>query len=75
MKHSFVEDKSVDVEELDEVTLVEVCKFCDVQKWHWLHVAPGVIKPQQYMLLKGLQYWNPDEECTNPYNLQQLNLF
>lgn len=72
MKHQFVDDKSIDLSDMDGILNVEVCKFCDVRRWTWLDVKPGKLTKYQYMFNKDTQYWNPEEECKNPYKLQEL---
>lgn len=78
MKHVFVEDDSIDISTLEHITKVEACIYCDTEIWHWVSVMPGKIKHNRYMLYHGTQYWDPNEECPNPYNMKevkQLKLF
>lgn len=72
MKHEFIEDTDIDISDFDDITKVEVCKYCDVQMWHWIRVSPGKVEHFKYMLLKGTQYFNLNEECKDPYNLRKL---
>jgi hypothetical protein len=75
--HEWIEDVGVNISQYDDVNRVDVCKFCDCQKWSWFQVLPGKIKPQQYMLKKvkegALQYWDPEEKCPDTYKLQKLS--
>lgn len=75
MQHEFVENKNIDTSKFDNITKVEVCKYCDVQRWTWIGIKYKKIKEFQYMLNKDTQYWNPNEECSDKYKLRQLKLF
>lgn len=75
MPHDFIENKSVNLDLFDNVTKVEVCRFCDVQRWTWVGIRNKKITQYQYMLNKDTQYWNPTENCSDKYNLRQLKLF
>lgn len=73
MKHTFIENKSVDIEQYEDIDKVEVCKFCDVERWTHIVICDSKLLKQQYMLNKGTQYWDPEEECSDPYKLQKLS--
>jgi len=73
--HEFIEDTSVNIDLFDDVLAVEVCKYCDCQRWTWIRSKNSKIAKHQYMLDNGTQYWNPEEECSDKYKLRQLKLF